>query len=173
MKVHDARKHIIELLQEEGKIVNIEDREQEVPVSERGKNPVEIILLKEWYVRQTHMQDRMKELIEEIEFHPVRNKQFLLDWMDNISIDWPISRRRWYHTEIPIWYSEDENFIVVPPSGTYVQPWKEMPPSGSRVLNRDTREDVGSYDEKKDDLKNNRSALLNSKAPYSTQEHAP
>ena len=152
MKVHDARKHIIELLQEEGKIVNIEDREQEVPVSERGKNPVEIILLKEWYVRQTHMQDRMKELIEEIEFHPVRNKQFLLDWMDNISIDWPISRRRWYHTEIPIWYSEDENFIVVPPSGTYVQPWKEMPPSGSRVLNRETREDVGSYDEKKDDL---------------------
>ena len=152
MKVHDARKHIIELLQEEGKIVNIEDREQEVPVSERGKNPVEIILLKEWYVRQTHMQDRMKELIEEIEFHPVRNKQFLLDWMDNISIDWPISRRRWYHTEIPIWYSEDENFIVVPPSGTYVQPWKEMPPTGSRVLNRETREDVGSYDEKKDDL---------------------
>ena len=152
MKVSDARKHIIDLLQEQGKIANIEDREQEVPVSERGKNPVEIILLKEWYVRQTHMQDRMKELIEEIEFHPVRNKQFLLDWMDNISIDWPISRRRWYHTEIPIWYSEDEKFIVVPPAGVYVQPWKEMPPIGSRILNRETREDIGDYEENKKDL---------------------
>ena len=120
MKVKDARNHIIEFLQKQGKIDKIEERVQEVPVSERGKNPVEIILLKEWYVRQTHMQDRMKELIEEIEFHPVRNKQFLLDWMDNISIDWPISRRRWYHTEIPIWYSEDEEFIVVPPPGVYV-----------------------------------------------------
>ena len=59
----------------------------------------------------------MLELIEEIEFHPPRNRQFLLDWMENISIDWPISRRRWYHTEIPIWYSEDEEHIIVPPQG--------------------------------------------------------
>ena len=154
MKVKDARNHIIELLQKQNKIEKVEEREQEVPVSERGKNPVEIILLKEWYVRQTHIQDRMKELIEEIEFHPVRNKQFLLDWMDNISIDWPISRRRWYHTEIPIWYSEDEEFIVVPPSGVYVQPWKEMPPTGSRVLNRKTREDVGDFEEMKEKLGN-------------------
>ncbi|MBT5736546.1 MAG: class I tRNA ligase family protein [Euryarchaeota archaeon] len=152
MRVKDARKEIIGLLESQGKIAKIEDREQEIPVSERGKNPVEIILLKEWYIRQTHIQGRMKELIEDIEFHPVRNKQFLLDWMDNISIDWPISRRRWYHTEIPIWYSEDNNFIIVPPSGTYVQPWKEMPPSGSRVLSRLEREDVGGYDELKETL---------------------
>ena len=33
----------------------------------------------------------MLELIEAIEFHPPRNRQFLLDWMENISIDWPIS----------------------------------------------------------------------------------
>ena len=59
-------------------------------------------------MRQTHIQDRMRDHIDSIRFHPVRNRQFLLDWMDNISIDWPISRRRWYHTEIPIWYSEDE-----------------------------------------------------------------
>ena len=104
LSVLDARAKAIEMLEMEGNIDAIEERQQEVPVSERGKNPVEIILLKEWYVRQTHMQDKMLELIEQIEFHPPRNRQFLLDWMDNISIDWPISRRRWYHTEIPIWY---------------------------------------------------------------------
>jgi len=152
MKVSEARKSVIEYLEKEGKINKIEERDQEVPVSERGKNPVEIILLKEWYVRQTHIQDRMKELIEEISFHPVRNRQFLLDWMDNISIDWPISRRRWYHTEIPIWYSEDEKFIIVPPSGTYVQPWRESPPEGSRVLDRTSREDIGSYSDLVGDL---------------------
>jgi valyl-tRNA synthetase len=94
----------------------------------------------------------MREHIDEIQFHPPRNRQFLLDWMDNISIDWPISRRRWYHTEIPIWYSEDEQFIVVPPTGNYVQPWKEQPPMESRVLNRDSREDVGSFTELKESL---------------------
>ena len=72
--------------------------------------------------------------------------------MDNISIDWPISRRRWYHTEIPIWYSEDQTKVVVPPAGTYVQPWKDSPPDGSRVLDRETREDIGAFDEVKDTL---------------------
>ena len=152
LPVIDARKAIIEHLEANGQIDKIEEREQEVPVSERGKNPVEIILLKEWYVRQTHIQDRMKELIEDITFHPVRNRQFLLDWMDNISIDWPISRRRWYHTEIPIWYSADKQYVIVPPSGTYVQPWREQPPAGSRVLNRESRQDIGSYEDMNDSL---------------------
>ena len=120
LSVIEARAKATEMLEEMGDIVSIEERQQEIPVSERGKNPVEIILLKEWYVRQTHIQDKMLKLIEEIEFHPPRNRQFLLDWMENISIDWPISRRRWYHTEIPIWYSEDETHIIVPPAGQYL-----------------------------------------------------
>ncbi len=147
MKVAEARERVIDDLSSKNRIVQIIEKEQDVPVSERGKNPVEIILLKEWYVRQTHIQDRMRELIEDMEFHPIRNKQFLLDWMDNISIDWPISRRRWYHTEVPIWYSEDGEKIITPPAGVYVQPWKENPPSGSRVINRESREDLGSWDE--------------------------
>ncbi len=152
MKVYAARKAAIEQLEQADLIEQIETREQEVPISERGKNPVEIILLKEWYVRQTHMQGRMKELIEDIEFHPPRNRQFLIDWMDNVSIDWPISRRRWYHTEIPIWYSENDEMIIVPPAGTYVQPWCEEPPEGSQVLNRESREVLGDYAQLKSDL---------------------
>nr|MBC8518349.1 class I tRNA ligase family protein [Euryarchaeota archaeon] len=145
MTVLNAREAVITSLEEAGRIVLIEDRQQEVPVSERGKNPVEIILLKEWYIRQTHKQDRIAELADEINFTPPRNKQFLLDWMENISIDWPISRRRWYHTEIPIWYSEDQQKVIVPPTGTYVQPWCESPPSNSRVLDRETKEDLGEW----------------------------
>ena len=152
MKVIEARNAAIEYLEQQGTLVNIVERDQEIPVSERGKNPVEIILLKEWYVRQTHAQDRMREHIEEIEFHPPRNKQFLLDWMDNISIDWPISRRRWYHTEIPIWYSQDGSKIIIPPTGTYVQPWCQAPPEGSQVLTRDTREELGSFESMKGEL---------------------
>jgi len=152
MKVKDARESVIESLEQQGRIHQIQEKEQEVPVSERGKNPVETILLKEWYVRQTHIQERMKEHIEEINFVPPRNKQLLLDWMQNISIDWPISRRRWYHTEIPIWYSEDESKIIIAPSGTYVQPWREEPPPGSEVLDRESREMLGSWAELKDDL---------------------
>lgn len=152
MPVLDARKKAIEILESENKIENIIERDQEIPVSERGKNPIEIILLKEWYVRQTHIQERMKELSNEINFIPSRNKQFLLDWMENITIDWPVSRRRWYHTEIPIWYSEDGTKVVTPPHGTYVQPWKDFPPSDSIVLDRENQKELGKFEDLKSEL---------------------
>ena len=152
LKVLDARKRAIELLEENNSLSSIIDHEQEIPVSERGNNPVEIILLKEWYVKQTQTLDRMKELISEINFIPPRNKQFLDDWMQNISIDWPISRRRWYHTEVPIWYSEDGTKVVVPPSGEYVQPWRDLPPIGSEVLDRESKEKIGIYEDLADSL---------------------
>jgi len=152
LSVFEARKKALELLEESDKLESVEERDQEIPVSERGKNPIEIILLKEWYVRQTHIQDRLKELSDESNFVPARNKQFLLDWMENISIDWPVSRRRWYHTEIPIWYSEDRKKVVTPPHGTYVQPWKDSPPEDSIVMNRETREELGTYSKMKSEL---------------------
>ena len=125
----------------------LEEREQEIPVSERGENPIEIILLKEWYVKQVGIQERLEQLTHEIRFIPERNKQLLLDWMENISIDWPISRRRWYHTEIPIWYTDDDKVLIVPPKGGYVRPWCEDPPEGSFAIDRETREILGSIEE--------------------------
>ena len=154
MSVIDARSKAIEILEKADRIENIVERDQEIPISERGKNPIEIILLKEWYVRQTHIQDRMRELSDEINFVPPRNKQFLLDWMENITIDWPVSRRRWYHTEIPIWYSEDRTKVVTPPHGTYVQPWRDSPPDDSVVLDRDSRKELGQYSDLKSELGN-------------------
>lgn len=152
LSVIEARKKAIEILEQENKLSSIKDHDQEIPVSERGNNPVEIILLKEWYVRQTHTLERMNELVSDINFIPPRNKQFLDDWMQNISIDWPISRRRWYHTEVPIWYSEDGSKVVVPPSGSYVQPWRDPPPKGSEVLDRETKETLGIYEDMKSQL---------------------
>ncbi len=154
MKVVEARKKAIETLQKIGKIDSIEERTQEIPVSERGGNPIEIILLKEWYVRQTHVLGRLSELSDKSRFIPERNRQFLHDWMDGVSIDWPISRRRWYHTEVPIWYSADGTNIVVPPKGVYVQPWREPPPKGSEVIDRETKEIIGDYENLRGQLGN-------------------
>jgi len=147
MLVADARSRAIEILQNNGLISAIDERLQEIPVSERGGNPIEIILLKEWYVKQTDTLERLSELSKSINFIPEKNRQYLHDWIEGISIDWPISRRRWYHTEVPIWYSEDGSMVVVPPSGTYVRPWYELPPDGSEVLDRETRQLIGIYEE--------------------------
>ena len=152
MLAEEARAASIDILRESGRLIAAEEHIQEVPVSERGRNPVEIILLKEWYVKQTHILDRLTELSDQSAFIPERNRQYLHDWMNGISIDWPISRRRWYHTEVPIWYSEDGSKVVVPPQGSYVQPWRQSPPQGSEVLDRQTRELIGSFDELRSSL---------------------
>ena len=152
MKVSDARIEATNVLEACGRLESIDEREQEIPVSERGGNPVEIILLKEWYVRQTHVLDRLVELSKSSRFIPEKNRQYLHDWVDGVSIDWPISRRRWYHTEVPIWYSEDGAKVIVPPKGVYVQPWRDDPPAESEVIDRESKQIIGVFSSLADKL---------------------
>jgi len=56
------------------------------------------------------------------------HKQILMNWLESISIDWPISRRRYYGTEIPIWYCKNCNEPQVPEPGKYYKPWKDQSP---------------------------------------------
>ncbi|MFO1533361.1 MAG: class I tRNA ligase family protein [Thermoplasmatota archaeon] len=158
LKVEEARKRIIADLEAEGLMAGHRVVDQKFPVSERSGAAVEIILLKEWYVRQVPFVEDLRRLAGSMEFHPAKHRQLLLDWIDTVTIDWPISRRRYYHTEIPLWFlrgpqDEESPFVVVPPKmGTegkpvYHQPWSHQPPPGSRVLHRETRKDLGPLDE--------------------------
>ena len=56
------------------------------------------------------------------------HRQILINWINSIAIDWPISRRRFYGTEIPIWYCKKCKFPQVPEAGKYYRPWEEEPP---------------------------------------------
>jgi len=149
LTVQDAREKIKEDLTSRGLIAKTEQVQQKFPISERSKAPVEIVLLEEWYVSQTDVKDEMRRIAHEVDFHPEKHRQILLDWIDTVSIDWPVSRRRYYHTEIPIWYLTDgdsADYVVVPPAGPYYEPWQDEPPSDATVYDRDTREQVGTLD---------------------------
>jgi len=157
LKVEEARKRLIADLEAAGKMAGHQVVDQKFPVSERSGAAVEVILLKEWYVRQVPFVEDLRRIANAMEFHPPKHRQLLLDWIDTVTIDWPISRRRYYHTEIPLWFlrgHEDEEtpFVVVPPSAgadgspMYLQPWKHQPPAGSRVLHRETRQDLGTLE---------------------------
>ena len=84
--------------------------------------------------------------------------------MGGISIDWPISRRRWYHTEVPIWYSEDGDKVIVPPKGVYVQPWRDTPPGDSEVIDRETKEIIGKFE----DLENQLGLIIGEEKVFDT-----
>ena len=125
LKPKQARTKIIEDLESKGFVEKIEDISHRTPVSERSKIPIEIIPMEEYYLKQKGSVEKMKKLGQEITFHPEMHKQILMNWLESINIDWPISRRRYYGTEIPIWYCKKCSEPHVPEPGKYYRPWEE------------------------------------------------
>jgi len=128
LKVMEARKKARELLDRTAALETVEQISQKFPICERSNQPIEIILLKEWYVKQTHVIDEMRVMADLIEFHPPKHKQILMDWLDSITIHWPISRRRYYHTEIPLWFCSKCDEPHIPQPGPYYRPWIDPAP---------------------------------------------
>jgi valyl-tRNA synthetase len=128
LNVEKARSRVIELLRAEGAVEKAESIEHQTPICSRSLNPIEFLSSDAWYLKQLEFRDDLKRLAHEMEFQPPRHRQLLLDWIDSLSIDWPISRRRYYHTEIPLWYCKACGEVLAPPPGKYYRPWKEPAP---------------------------------------------
>jgi len=128
LEVKEAREKIVEDLEKLGLIEKKEMISHRTPICERSKTPIEIISLDEFYLKQIPFLKEIKKIAEKIIFHPEQHRQILYDWIDSIVIDWPISRRRFYGTEVPVWYCKKCGKPNLPKPGRYYQPWKEKPP---------------------------------------------
>jgi valyl-tRNA synthetase len=128
LKVEEVREKIIEDLNQAGLIVKIEQIMHRTPTCERSHNPIEIIPMQEIYLKQLEFKEEMLKIANELEFLPEFHRQLLINWINSITKDWPISRRRYYATEIPIWYCKKCGKPHVPKPGKYYRPWKEKAP---------------------------------------------
>jgi valyl-tRNA synthetase len=129
IRVNQARAKMIEDLKNASLIVKEENITHRTPLCERSKTPIEIIPLHDYYVKQLEFVPQLKELAHKLKFYPDMHRQILLKWLDSINIDWPVSRRRFYGTEIPIWYCNAcKAPNLAPADGKYYRPWKDKPP---------------------------------------------
>lgn len=134
LKVREARTTIIDELKKHNLLVKQEHITHRTPVSERSGAEIEFIEMPEFYLKQVEIKDSIKEMANKIKFFPPESKESLEAWIDSISIDWPISRRRFYANPIPLWHSEE--FTAVPAEGAYYQAWKEPVPKNAEVYHK-------------------------------------
>ena len=128
LTIDNARKKIIEDLKNNGYIVKQESILHRIPICERSKSPVEIIPMQDYYIKQLIFLPKLREFSTSLTFYPESHRQILFNWLDSVAIDWPISRRRFYGTEIPIWYCNNCREPLLPEPGKYYRPWKDKAP---------------------------------------------
>ncbi|AFA38736.1 Valyl-tRNA synthetase [Pyrobaculum oguniense TE7] len=131
LAIREARAKIIEDLKAAGLLVKQERLVHNVPVCWRCKTPLEIIVTRELFIKQIEFKDKLIELANKMEFKPPEYRQVLIDWIKSLELDWPVSRRRYYATEIPIWWCvkpNGERMPIVPKGGEYYVPWRDPPP---------------------------------------------
>lgn len=132
LKVREAREQIIGELKKKGLLVKQEKILHRTPISERSKAEIEFIEMPEYYLKQLDFIKDIRKISNKINFFPKESKKILDSWLDSVSIDWPISRRRFYATPIPLWFSDD-GMYVLGEAGKYHEPWKEKPKESYEV----------------------------------------
>jgi len=128
LKVADARNAIIPLLEQKGALLKREAIVQSKMISERGKVPVEIIPVPQWFVRILDDVPAVKEMADAMSWHPDHMKKRLFDWVDRLQWDWNISRNRKFGIPIPVRYSKKTGELILPSTDQFpVDPLSDMP----------------------------------------------
>jgi len=109
LKVPEARKKIIETLQEQNLLLNQTPLQNSVNVHERCKHPIEYAILPQWFVRLVDNKAKFVELADSINWNPKHMKSRYVDWVNNLSWDWCISRQRVFGIPFPVWYCNNCN----------------------------------------------------------------
>jgi valyl-tRNA synthetase len=112
--VNQARKRILELLEQEGELVG-----EPTPVIravkffEKGERPVEIVTSRQWFVRTMAHGEALIERGCELRWHPPYMRARYEDWVNGLTGDWCVSRQRFFGVPFPLWYRLDANGATI------------------------------------------------------------
>ncbi len=109
----EARKRIVELMDEAGFLERIEPHLHAVPHGERSGVVIEPWLTDQWYVDAKTLAGPALAAVRDgrTRFVPKPYEKTFFDWLDAIQ-PWCISRQLWWGHQIPAWYGPDGAVFV-------------------------------------------------------------
>jgi valyl-tRNA synthetase len=109
----DARKLILQKLEELGLLMGEEDIMHALPYGERNEVVLEPRLTEQWYVDAYTLAQPAIQVVEDgrIKLVPENWENTYFQWLRNIQ-PWCISRQLWWGHRIPAWYGPDQHFFV-------------------------------------------------------------
>ncbi len=105
--IKEARKRIVENLNNKGYIIKIEKIKHSVNTHERCGTPVEIGISKQWYIKDLDIKDELIKFGDEIQWIPEYMKTRYNNWVYGLRWDWCISRQRYFGVTFPVWYCKN------------------------------------------------------------------
>ncbi len=111
--VNQARAAIVADLTTAGLLEKTEKIQQEVGVCDRCKAQVEILEVKQWFMKVLPLSDAVVKNANEIPWYPDYMKNRLIDWTRALDWDWVVSRQRLFATPIPVWYCKRCGEVIV------------------------------------------------------------
>lgn len=113
LRAQEARKKILELLNEDGALLKQEAITHAVNVHERCKQEIEFLVLKQWFINILDHKEALLARGEQVNWHPSFMHARYKDWVEHLSWDWCISRQRFFGIPFPVWHCNDCNAIVL------------------------------------------------------------
>jgi len=107
LTISRARAAVVADLEAGGFLSKVEDRDIELPYSDRSKTPIEPYLADQWFVQMDSLaQSAIDAVVQErVQIFPARYRKGYIDWLSE-KRDWPVSRQLWWGHRIPIWTAQ-------------------------------------------------------------------
>ena len=109
----EARKAVVALMEERGRLRLVESNTHAVPHGDRSGVVIEPYLTDQWYVNVKPLAERALQAVRDgkTKFVPENYEKIFFQWLENIE-PWCVSRQLWWGHQIPVWYDGEGGIFV-------------------------------------------------------------